>query len=536
MGYLEGILGGFTTRKGEYEKEQLRQAELANARESDFYKLLLEKGTPEFQAMAATGLLESARTPTRKGGLRGWLGEMQANPMYEQIKGLIGTPVQTEEPVLGVPSRSTTGYIGTPPATTGSLAQPETAATEPGAPPLTQPSPAPTSALQTAEQPAPIIGSQTVSKPRQVLMSPEEAMVARYSGQERGELEGVIKTLEPYIGREAAIKQALEERARSRGLSGAGLRSIFGEAQDANGEWYPTTAVFNPATGEHEDLGGNTLRNFRRSMVTGSRSYGTDREAISLEPEFGGRPFREQPPEIVAKINSEAIRRTREIAYQRGTGAGEAKIETELASPIGITAGAEQGLDPTTPLGMLQGIIPNTTEQRNRMAALQALAPQAITIRNLVSKVFPPAGGPVAASVVLGQKRLVRDPDFMQLEAQINLALGNVARTLAAESGRLTEQDAQRARTALADLEGYTDTRESALAKLDVVDAMLKNIAASIRTPTQQLQDRDRQAAPQSRVGAPPPNPNALLIGGRPVFNGADGELHFDSPTGPVVP
>mgnify|MGYP003662551205 CR=1 FL=1 len=96
--------------------------------------------------------------------------------------------------------------------------------------------------------------------------------------------------------------------------------------------------------------------------------------------------------------------------------------------------------------------------------------------------------GVAKASFELGKKRLSRDPAYSALQGQINLALGNIAKVLAAESGRLTEQDAERARSALADLQGWTDTRKSAIAKIAEVETALANIANNIlrsRQPTQ---------------------------------------------------
>lgn len=311
---------------------------------------MLSSPDEEIRASALTGLLTSAQTPTRKGGLRGWLGEMQQNPMLEKIRGLIGTPVQTEEPVNALPSRAMTGYIPTLPSAEGSLAQSSTAATEVGAPPLaaiqqdwagpTQeytevqgraptPSPTPPSAAKWEQQPTPQVGTRTVSKPRHVLYTPEEAMIQRYSGQEKGELEGVISTLTPYIGREAAVKQALEERQRSRGLGG-GDRSIFGEILGPDGVWRSGSVIFDPTTGKHLDTRTQQpVLDFRRNVTTGSASQPTDARRIMQEL-FPGKNLNDLTGEEAARLNAA-------IAAYGGTKAGATtagRMEAGAAGPL----------------------------------------------------------------------------------------------------------------------------------------------------------------------------------------------------------
>ena len=214
IGWESGLLSGFTKRKGEYEAEQLRAAELANAREADFYKLLLEHGTPEFQSMAATGLLSSAQAPQRKGGLRGWLGEMEANPMTGKIRELIGTPVQTEEPTMGLPSKQYTGYLTGQPSGDAPLAQSATAATEVGAPPLATVNAAPQAGGQWTEQPAPVTGSRTVTKPRQVLLSPDEVAGASTLAQGRARTAAELERAHAIGFSDEEYKKLEQEKAR----------------------------------------------------------------------------------------------------------------------------------------------------------------------------------------------------------------------------------------------------------------------------------------------------------------------------------
>ena len=74
MAWLTGLLSGFGERKAQIEAENLREAELAGAREARVYETLINSPDPETRNLAIAGLLESAQPRRRKGGLRGWLG------------------------------------------------------------------------------------------------------------------------------------------------------------------------------------------------------------------------------------------------------------------------------------------------------------------------------------------------------------------------------------------------------------------------------------------------------------------------------
>jgi len=325
IGYLEGLLGGFTGRKREYEAEELRKAELANAREAKVYEALISSPDPEIQALATAGLLESARGPQKKGGIQGWLGQMEQSPFLGRIQELINTPVTTTEEVPGtptLPSRSLIGAIATPPGEVGSAAQPAGSPTE-GAP--LQP-------LTTIEQPSrPTPGTtRQVTKPRQVFLTPEEAMLRQKRAAAQGDVEGEVAGLiaAGYTEEEA---RALVSQKYQRRYSGGTDRSIFGEILQADGTWVSGSVVFDPATGKHYDTAtGEPVLGFRRNTNTGSKSFGTDREAISLEPAFGGIPFAQQSPEMVARINAEAIRRAGVKAGEVTVGRGEAAARIPL--------------------------------------------------------------------------------------------------------------------------------------------------------------------------------------------------------------
>jgi len=234
LGWFEGMLSGFAGRKGEREAENLRSAELASAREGRVYEALLSSPDPEIQSMAAAGLLESAKPGKRKGGFKGWLGEMEQNPYLPQIQQLIGTPVNVQETGLqaqtpqqraqeveqGVPTRPPGDMIATPPG--GSpLAQATTSPTQ-GAP-LTQVQPRPT--LPTAGQPAlgqPTTVSRTVQRPRQVFATPEDVATQGARGKARGDVEGEVAGLVSSGFTEVEARQLVKQQYERRHGGAAG--------------------------------------------------------------------------------------------------------------------------------------------------------------------------------------------------------------------------------------------------------------------------------------------------------------------------
>lgn len=498
MGWLEGLIGGFSARKSEIEAQNLEEARLAQQREGRIFEALLSSPDPEIQSMAVAGLLDSANPKKRKGGLRGWMGEMEQSPYLPRIQELINTPVPVTKETI--PSTQISQGIPLAPGSQPA-AMPQSNAVQPGGAP-----PTPTAAVQTTpaggppptplsltnRPPTPYVAG---SRPRQVFppyRSPEEQALLTRRAQSQGDVEGEVAGLIAAGFSDAEARELVKQDYLRRATSSAGsVQALQGTLPNGSLAYgildrrpgSPTFGRFVSAdTGE-------PLIGFQPRATTGSASMGTEREALSREM-FGKRAADLTPAEM-QQVNDRLPQEARELSLERGRGTGQAQIETELQSPIGITAGAEQGVSPTTPLSAFDGIVPVTTEQRGRLEAAKALAVPVDNIRTLVSQVFPNASGLIGgltATIVLNQKRASRDPQLAQLEAQINLALGNVARVLAAESGRLTEQDAQRARTALADLQGFTDTRESALAKVAIIQQALDRIAADVRLPADQLQ------------------------------------------------
>lgn len=398
MGYLEGLLGGFSSRKREVEQENLRQAELTAARESKIFETLLNSPDKETRDLATAGLLQSAGPMRKKGGLRGWLGEMESSPYLEKIRALSPEVADASgappPPTAGAPAA---GMVSTPPS--GSLAQSPTAATQVGAPPLraieTPPQGGP-GATVTAEdlppgvdeilharpeEPPPPIPSLGVTAgiqppagpagasltgqaaaprmvPRQVFQTQEQQTLSRYSAQERGEILGVVAAYEAVgVPHEQAVQRAIEERMRSRGMAGSGMQSIAGEMPDGT----PAFGVFNRATGKYIDP--NTqqpLEGFRPRTTTGSTSLGTDRE--SLARQMFGKPAARLTPTEMAAVNDRLLSFSGERAGAVTSGRGEAAADIPLST--------QQRFQATTDLSKEWQTIQGPVREMERQALL----------------------------------------------------------------------------------------------------------------------------------------------------------------------
>jgi hypothetical protein len=363
VGYWEGLLGGFTGRKREYEQEQIRQQDLANTRESKIYEALINSPDPEVKAAAITGLLTSAQKPTRAGGLRGWLGEMHSNPAMERIKGLVGTMMPEEETVAGPPTLSTRAISGSLPTpaggSEGSLAQPSTSAVtggpmatpEPAAEPgpisyagATAPAPAaapispavgqpPAQGLTSTPSPGKPTASttRTVMHPRQIFQSPEEVTLQRYSAQEKGEILGVVSAYEAVgVPHAEAVQRAIEERQHARGMGGmgAGFQSIAGQMPDGSTKF----ASYDRRLGKYIDpQSGQPLEGFQPRTTVGSTSMGADREAIA-RASFG-KPYAQltqpQQQQVLVQETARAGEKAGTVTTARGEAAADIPLSTQ---------------------------------------------------------------------------------------------------------------------------------------------------------------------------------------------------------------
>lgn len=242
---ITGIISGFNQEHQRYRDEQLDLERERNRRESEVYTTLMQHGTPEMQHLALTGLLTSATGPQRKGGLRGWIGDMQTSPIAGQIRDLINTPETQTQSTTTLPSRSITGVAPMTPGTAGQVSTQTTRAGQP--PPLaTAPDQTPT-IPSSVGQPPPMnlqIGplqpgvtrTTTTQTPRKALLTPEEQVAQHYRGEYSGEIEGITQALVASgLSPQEAAATARDHFLRSRGVGAAGgLQLVHGK--DAQGK------------------------------------------------------------------------------------------------------------------------------------------------------------------------------------------------------------------------------------------------------------------------------------------------------------
>ena len=362
MPYLEGLLSGFSGRKAEIEAQNLAAARRSQEREERVYKTLLNSSDKETRDLAIAGLLESAEPRRRKGGIQGWLGEMEQSPYLAQIRAL-SPEVETEEPTYGLPSRSTTGYIGTIPAQQSSLAQAPTSPTEVGAPPPTPVTPLPSAAL-TREVSAPLTGTRTVRRPRQTFRTPLQTATEQASGQYGGRVQGIVQAIEEQSGRKLTPEEVKQIGLELSGFSASGVgaapfQAIGGETTDPDGTVRSTYASFNRMTQRWEDVAGTPLTNFRQ------RPTGAAVASLGIYAERAARQLGYSTanaagiagPEAMQRVNELAQRLQAEAGGATTTARGEAAADIPLSTRdqfLGITRLQDEWRAAVAPVRQMQ--------------------------------------------------------------------------------------------------------------------------------------------------------------------------------------
>src|SRR5262245_3151057 len=169
---LFGFLGGYSDRRREIEAQNMQLAQESAAREAEILKLLLNSPDPKIRGMAATGLITASGPQTRKGGLAGWMGQMETNPIFPKLLQYMQTPQITGHEQIPTPSlparfRSptaalTTAALPTVPPAQGSAALPDTQTTVAGEPPPVMPTQIPTPVA--GPPPPPLTPAQEASR------------------------------------------------------------------------------------------------------------------------------------------------------------------------------------------------------------------------------------------------------------------------------------------------------------------------------------------------------------------------------------
>lgn len=531
MGYMEGLLTGFMGRKSEVEAENIRNAELAAARESEVYKALLGSENPEIQAMATAGLLESASPKKRKGGLKGWLGEMESSPTFSKLLSYLNTPQPVADEMETLPSKHLTDMraTGMPQVLPGQTVQPvaydipasQGAASQPDASPV-QPGggapPQPMAYTQAPPQPYSMQTGRTALP--QVFLTPEQRMRrdVRIKAEQEGleitaKQEAFYKAARRYMTHEEAMKYSLEQIGHSprsgSGASGlrfggtlkgdmvpAGQMDTFGQPVKPE-QWYRTQI----------QPDGRLL--YVPTVAPSGPSAGVEYNRAAIQMGYA-RPA-DVPMERRAELEDNAEKLARELRYETGMGAGKAQIETELNMPIGATAAIQYGVPPTTTLKQLSETVGLSPEQKQRVYTLGQVDVLIADIDRLIPEVFPavPEGikGRVKTQLSLGMQKFSADADFAALEASINGALAQIAQLSGQPGSRLSDRDIDIARSQLLGLTPSMfggDTINTAKARMNIVKSLLEKARGAIPTPT-------LGAAPGSTPGPartePPPTP-----------------------------
>jgi hypothetical protein len=186
MGWLEGLLTGYADRHYQIQKDKMREAEQAAEREGRVFETLMNSKYKDIQQYAMAGVLDLSSPRKRKGGVAGWMGDVEQTPYLDMIRrtqSKIDADPEFAESNLRDDYGADTGpreQGGTPPPTpsiptaAGSVAPPA-----PGTPPAAQvatslvtggpgtpATPAPTSQAGAPPQPpTPVTASELAGAP-----------------------------------------------------------------------------------------------------------------------------------------------------------------------------------------------------------------------------------------------------------------------------------------------------------------------------------------------------------------------------------
>jgi hypothetical protein len=493
MSYFAGLASGMQGAFESQREEAFRRDQQQQAKEGQILQLLAEHGTPELQAMAFTGLLQSAQPRKKKGGLSGFLGEMEGNPVMARIQQFIGTPetVTRQVPTPDFESAAT-------PMRPQAAALPADAMTDPEAT---------AGPLRYAATPPPMT-TETMTRPRQVLLTPEERYAQQERGQARGRLSGMRAEMTeagiPADQQQEAILRNVGGRYGLAGARGAGTPTTYGEGDVVPDPESPTgfsrimydrrnpTQQMRMAAPDPKTAGAARPYNIR---------YGTAVEERAKR--LFGKTYAEldadQAEAVYQSVRAENPEAAAEIATARSRATGDQAIVTKGAMPISVTEAQSVQAPVGSTINDLRGVTPPTDQQVKAAGAAERLKPVLAQINDLAGQVLPgkdELGGlaGLAPGVIIAKRRL--DPayreQFAALDSAVSLAQGMV-RQMQGQSGAETEKDAQRALKALANAEsGFLkgDTKESQAARMAIVERFLAAAEANIQ---------------KKRAAAPPP-------------------------------
>lgn len=376
--------------------------------------------------------------------------------------------------------------------------------------------PPPTGPVMTAPPPplftpAGRLPGTTITQPRKLFLSSTDRVLAgakaKAQGDVEGEVAGLIAAGFTDVEARGLVKENYERRART-GSTAAPFQAVALEVPDGRGGWTPTQGTFNRSTGQYEDLAGTPLTQARPRQTTGSTSLGTDREALARA--YFGKPFALLDQTQQRNVLNLEMNFVQNEAFRRGTGTGQASVNTALDMPIGITAGQDQNTDPTRALGSMGGTAiarPLPQTEADKLAEYQNAVQMAEALGTALT-----SGSAGVAGTGTAAKLATLAPNFLteytgwgidekSRNAVIALAKQIIGKSF--EGGVLRKEDEIKYKDILPTM---GDAPEVAASKV----AMLKTrVAAQLATHQQTL------GSAGFRVGQPPP-----AVSGPPPLGG----------------
>lgn len=428
-GYLLGLLGGFTSRKGEVEAQNQHESDLAAERERRVTEHLLQSDDPEIQHLALASLLDSANPRSKAKGMAGWLGETTSSPTFQNLQSAVNTPVTTEQttttPKLTLPSTQTAQGVGLQPDVrpqgqitdtpdqaapaampAGSMVTPGgTASTPPPQPGQVTPTPQVT--MQPPPQPYTLTERKLVSGPRKIFLSPVEKYSQEQVAKNRADIEGDVAAYEALgMPHDAALKQVMTERLGKRsGAGGIQGQSIAGEAPDETGTYKATFGVFHKPTETYVYPGTTTpIPNFRPRTTTASTSMGTSNEFVSRQLGYG--PAGSNTPAQASHVAAEVQRQkgqllpSQAITHARGM-LPNATLDQQLSLADALMAGTAAPM--TTPAAGTPTTLPAQITPTASPAAPSGAPPTPGTPPAATSPIASPATAPPAPATLSGR-------------------------------------------------------------------------------------------------------------------------------------
>lgn len=511
MGYIEGLMGGFADRKAQIEAQNLEEARRSQDREGRILSTLIESPDPEVRSLAMTGLLHSALPGKRKGGFAGWLGEMESSPYLPQIAALVNQPVTTTETTPGeptLPSSQTSGYISTPPDTTGSAALPGTSSVNVGSPP---PRTVETN-LQVTESPSqPTAVTRSVTRPREVFPTTEGTMLRNKRAAAQGDVEGQVAGLVASGFNEQEARDIVKRRMMRLGAGATGYQSIAGTFTDEDGNTVQTGAAFDRASGQYLGTDPNSpyygipIPGFvPRQGAAANYRYGQDRESIALAKY--GKPFGQLSSPEAQDVMEEEKKVIAGKAQSRTEGAGAGKMNVPIDVPTAGRTGAVVGTTSAQYSGQRVG----TAQERDRKIGVENVKAQLGRVKDLLAPLpsEKELAGLAPGAALAARRRLPQYRNSIaQMEAGIDNIVNALARSVGEQRGTQTEKDAERAYNTVVQLKGSLldplrgDTQESARARIDETLKYLDQVLSTLPGAPQP------GPPPAGTVGAPPPGP-----------------------------